>query len=79
MTDRAIGAAVPLLMVVLVSDAWRTPAIAAASLLSLAALGAVAARTGGAAIWKGAGRVGLWGVLAMAITAGIGALFGTLV
>jgi VIT1/CCC1 family predicted Fe2+/Mn2+ transporter len=43
----------------------------------LAALGAVAARMGGASAPKGAWRVTFWGALAMAITAGVGALFGT--
>jgi VIT1/CCC1 family predicted Fe2+/Mn2+ transporter len=47
--------------------------------LCLAALGALAARVGGADMWKGALRVGFWGALAMAITAGVGGLFGTAV
>ena len=40
-------------------------------------LGAVAAHVGGAAIWTGAWRVTVWGVVAMGVTAGAGALFGT--
>jgi VIT1/CCC1 family predicted Fe2+/Mn2+ transporter len=52
-------------------------AVTATSLLFLAVLGAVAARTGGASQAKGALRVTLWGVLAMAATAAVGALFGT--
>ena len=49
------------------------------SLILLAVLGAVAARTGGARMWLGAGRVLLWGALAMAVTAGLGKLFGAVV
>ena len=49
------------------------------TLLTLTALGAVAAWAGGASLWKGALRVTFWGALAMAITAAIGALFGTVV
>jgi VIT1/CCC1 family predicted Fe2+/Mn2+ transporter len=45
----------------------------------LAALGALAAGTGGASPWVGAARVAFWGALAMAATAGVGALFGTTV
>jgi VIT1/CCC1 family predicted Fe2+/Mn2+ transporter len=47
------------------------------SLLCLIALGAIAARAGGASILVGAGRVAFWGVLAMAVTAGVGELFGS--
>jgi VIT1/CCC1 family predicted Fe2+/Mn2+ transporter len=46
------------------------------SLASLAALGALAARVGGASAIVGAARVGFWGALAMAVTAGVGNLFG---
>jgi VIT1/CCC1 family predicted Fe2+/Mn2+ transporter len=49
------------------------------SLVFLALLGGVAARTGGASIAQGAWRVGFWGALAMAVTAGVGALFGSVV
>jgi VIT1/CCC1 family predicted Fe2+/Mn2+ transporter len=49
------------------------------SLLLLGALGWIAARVGGARPWAGAARVVLWGALAMALTAGVGALFGTAV
>jgi len=55
------------------------PAVAATSLFSLALLGGLAAYTGGAPILKGIFRVTFWGALAMAITAGIGAWFGTAV
>ncbi len=72
-----IGAALPLLMVVVVPLNMLIPVTSGASLMFLAFLGAVAARTGGAGIWKGAARVTFWGALAMGLTAGIGALFGT--
>jgi VIT1/CCC1 family predicted Fe2+/Mn2+ transporter len=52
--------------------------VAAGSLVILTALGATAARAGGAGLLKGALRVGFWGALAMAATAAIGALFGTI-
>jgi VIT1/CCC1 family predicted Fe2+/Mn2+ transporter len=51
--------------------------VTAVSLLSLAALGGVAGRIGGASAAIGAARVAFWGALAMAVTAGIGRLFGT--
>jgi len=53
--------------------------VAAASLVCLAGLGALAARTGGASALVGAGRVAFWGALAMGVTAGVGSLFGTAV
>jgi VIT1/CCC1 family predicted Fe2+/Mn2+ transporter len=73
------GAALPLLIIVLMPVHWLIPAVAAASLVFLAILGAVAARTGGASVLKGAVRVTFWGALAMAVTSGIGALFGAVV
>ena len=51
-------------------------AVTVASLVLLAALGALGARTGGASVWRGAVRVTFWGALAMGVTAGIGATFG---
>jgi VIT1/CCC1 family predicted Fe2+/Mn2+ transporter len=71
-----VGAGVPLVIVLLSPQNLLRPEIAGASLLSLALLGGVAARTGGASIVKGAVRVTFWGALAMAVTAGAGALFG---
>ncbi|HEY5568297.1 MAG TPA: VIT family protein [Gammaproteobacteria bacterium] len=71
----ALGAALPLLAV-LVSPAERTiPVVAGSSLVFLAALGAVSARAGGAHVVVGAGRVTFWGALAMAITAAVGTAF----
>ena len=75
----AIGAAMPLLMVVLSPQTYLVPAVSIASLLFLALLGAIGARAGGADVVKATVRVTFWGALAMAATAGIGALVGTAV
>ncbi|HEX4297990.1 MAG TPA: VIT family protein [Devosia sp.] len=71
------GAALPLLSAVVTSGPSTVPAVAVVSLLVLVGLGAIGARIGGAPLWKGALRVAFWGVLAMAVTAAVGALFGT--
>jgi len=73
------GAALPLIVVLIVPDSILIPSVSIASLVFLALLGAVAAKTGGASMAKGAIRVTFWGALALAVTAGIGALFGTVV
>ena len=73
----AVGAALPLLVVVIAPAAGLVSFVAGTSLFFLALLGALAAHTGGAPILRGMLRVTFWGALAMAITAGIGALFGT--
>ncbi len=75
----AIGAALPLLIVLLVPGTAIVTVVTAASLLFLAVLGAVGARAGGAGIGKAVLRVTFWGAVAMAITAGIGRLFGAVV
>ena len=75
----AIGAAMPLLAVALVTESSLIPVVYATSLVFLAILGALAARVGGAGVTAGAMRVTFWGALAMAITAGLGTLFGTVV
>jgi VIT1/CCC1 family predicted Fe2+/Mn2+ transporter len=75
----AVGAALPLLIVILVSERILISAVVAASLVFLALLGALAARMGGARMVVGAVRVLFWGALAMGLTAGVGALFGTVV
>ena len=75
----AVGAALPLLVVVIAPAASLVLLVAGTSLLFLALLGALAAHTGGARILIGMTRVTFWGALAMAVTAGIGALFGTVV
>jgi vacuolar iron transporter family protein len=74
----AVGAALPLLVVVIAPAASLGLLVAGTSLFFLALLGALAAYTGGARISIGIIRVTFWGALAMAITAGIGALFGTI-
>ena len=73
----AVGAALPLLVTVVTPAARLIPLVSGTSLLFLALLGGVAARVGGADVWKGAIRVTFWGALAMALTAGVGSLFGT--
>jgi VIT1/CCC1 family predicted Fe2+/Mn2+ transporter len=75
----AVGAALPLATVLVSPPAVLVPAVSGASLLFLALLGAIGARAGGANIPKAAIRVTFWGALAMALTAGIGALVGTAV
>ena len=75
----SVGAALPLLMVLITPRSALVPAVSVASLLFLAVLGAVGARAGGAHVWRGVLRVTFWGALAMALTAGIGALVGTAV
>ena len=75
----AVGAAMPLSMVVLMPPPALVMGVSIASLLFLAVLGAVGARAGGANVTKATLRVTFWGALAMALTAGIGALFGTVV
>jgi VIT1/CCC1 family predicted Fe2+/Mn2+ transporter len=75
----AVGAALPLAVLLLVPEAALIWWIAGTSLLFLALLGGAAARVGGAPILAGAWRVTFWGALAMAITAGVGSLFGTAV
>src|SRR5208283_1668387 len=75
----SIGAAMPLLMVVVWPAGALVPIVAAASLGFLAFLGAIGARAGGANVLRGTARVTFWGALAMALTAGIGKLFGTVV
>ena len=72
----AVGATLPLLVVAFAQAAAMITLVFATSLASLALLGGVAARVGGASVATGALRIGFWGAMAMAITAGVGALFG---
>jgi len=74
----AVGAAMPLVAAALCAVSILIPVVSATSLVFLAVLGGVAARVGGADVKTGAVRVTFWGALAMAVTAGVGALFGTL-
>jgi VIT1/CCC1 family predicted Fe2+/Mn2+ transporter len=73
----AVGAAMPLVVTTIAPDAALIPLVAVTSLLFLALLGGLAAHAGGASVKLGAIRVTFWGALAMAATAGVGALFGT--
>jgi len=75
----AVGAAMPLLMVLIAPTDKLVPIVTVASLAFLAVLGAIGARAGGANPIKGMARVTFWGAIAMAATAGIGRLFGTVV
>jgi VIT1/CCC1 family predicted Fe2+/Mn2+ transporter len=75
----SMGAAAPLAMVLLSPSSLLIPIVAAGSLLFLAVLGFLGAKTGGAAILTPIIRVTFWGALAMALTAGIGAIVGTVV
>lgn len=70
------GAAAPLILTVLAPSTWLIPAVSVGSLVFLALLGIMGAKAGGAAIIRPTIRVVFWGALAMAITAGIGALVG---
>ena len=76
-TTFAVGAALPLAVGILAPVSALAVSVIAASLVCLAALGALAAGAGGASPWVGASRVTLWGALAMALTYAVGALFGT--
>ena len=71
------GAALPLGVAALVPAGLMAAAVAVASLLFLALLGAVGAKAGGAGLLKATVRVTFWGAVAMAVTAGIGAMFGS--
>jgi vacuolar iron transporter family protein len=73
----AVGAAMPLLVTEMASPSRLIPLVGGTSLLFLALLGGLAARAGGAGVLIGAIRVTFWGALAMAVTAGVGMLFGT--
>lgn len=72
----AVGAALPIGVVVAAAPAHLTLWVSGASLGFLAALGMLSAQVGGAPLWTGTWRVAFWGALAMAVTAGAGALFG---
>jgi len=72
----AVGAAMPLLLALVVPRSALVWAISGSSLFFLALLGALAARAGGSPVWRATLRVTFWGALAMALTAGIGALVG---
>ncbi|MCA0374413.1 MAG: VIT family protein [Gemmatimonadetes bacterium] len=73
----AVGAALPLALAATTPSAYAVPVITVASLLLLAALGALAASAGGAGRVRGALRVTVWSALALALTAGVGRMVGT--
>ena len=75
----SVGAAAPLVLLLLSPSELLIPIVAAGSLLFLAVLGFLGAKIGGAAILRPIVRVTFWGALAMALTAGIGAIVGTVV
>jgi VIT1/CCC1 family predicted Fe2+/Mn2+ transporter len=72
-----VGAALPLGVALIAPVSSVIPIVSLSSLAFLALLGVVGAKTGGANMFTAAIRVMFWGALAMAVTAGIGALFGT--
>ena len=78
-SEFSVGAAMPLLMVIVSPVNMLVPIVSAASLGFLALLGAIGARAGGANVLRATARVTFWGALAMALTAAIGKLFGTVV
>ena len=75
----AVGAALPLAVTALSPGPGLIPWVSGTSIVFLALLGAIAARAGGASPAVGATRVTFWGAMAMAVTAGVGALFGAVV
>ena len=75
----SVGAAAPLVLVLVSPSNWLLPVVSAGSLVFLALLGIIGARTGGADVLKPTIRVTFWGAFAMALTAGIGAVFGRVV
>ncbi len=72
----AVGAVLPLIVVLLAAEAQIALFVAASTILGLSVLGGLGASAGGAGVVRGAARVTLWGALAMAATAAVGALFG---
>lgn len=74
----AVGAALPVVSAAFVPARAVIAIVATLSLLFLAVLGGLAARVGGASLWRGVARVTFWGALAMALTAAVGSLFGVM-
>lgn len=72
----ALGASVPLIVAALAGYAQIGVLVALTTLVALGVLGGLGAVVGGAGILKGAARVMFWGALAMAVTAGVGMIFG---
>ena len=74
----SVGAILPLLVAAMVTIQWVIPAIALSALVSLAILGGIAAKAGGAPISPGIIRITFWSALAMGVSSGVGALFGSM-
>ncbi len=74
----AVGALLPLLVIMLFPPSLQIVAVSLASLVFLALLGALSAKAGGASMVRAASRVTVWGALAMALTAGVGSIFGVM-
>jgi VIT1/CCC1 family predicted Fe2+/Mn2+ transporter len=74
----SVGAILPLLVAAMVTILWAIPAIALSALVSLAILGGIAAKAGGAPIGPGIIRITFWSALAMGVSSGVGALFGSM-
>lgn len=72
----AVGAVLPVVPAIVAPAEWVTRLTVATTLVALTLLGSVAAYAGGASVVRGALRVTFWGALAMALTAGVGKLFG---
>ncbi|MGK9008479.1 VIT1/CCC1 transporter family protein [Serratia marcescens] len=72
----SLGALLPLLVALWAPVTWTRPALVASALISLGALGGIAAKTGGAPILPGVARILIWSALAMAVSSGVGLLFG---
>lgn len=72
------GAILPLLVAAIAPAQWAIPAIALSALISLAILGGIAAKAGGAPIGRGIIRITFWSALAMGVSSGVGALFGSM-
>lgn len=72
----AVGAALPLIVAMLVPTNWTSSFVAGTTLVGLALLGAMSASVGGASLTKAAARVVFWGAVAMGITSIIGWIFG---
>jgi VIT1/CCC1 family predicted Fe2+/Mn2+ transporter len=72
------GAILPLLVAAIAPAQWAIPAIALSALISLAILGGIAAKAGGAPIGPGIIRITFWSALAMGVSSGVGALFGSM-
>ena len=75
----AVGAFPPILAVMLAPASWVIWAVGISTIVVLAVLGAMGAKAGGANIGRGMARVTFWGIVAMAITSGVGYLFGAVV